>query len=157
MPLVDVATAARELRLILEPGEEQDLARKLAAAEEQAVLFMGRAIYADQGTLDAALAGAPAMLATATTAYEDALTAARALTRCSEREASERAAKDSYYEAFWVWNRVVRGIVLNDSIRTAILLTAGSLWEHRGDEDAVLGIPPAARNFLWPYRTGLGV
>lgn len=157
MPLVDVATAARELRLTLEPGEEEDLTRKLTAAQEQAAIYMGRAIYVDEAALQVAQVGAPAVLAAAATAFDDAMAAAAAFARATEREASERLAKDTYYEAYQAWSIVVRGIVLNDSIRTAILLTTGSLWEHRGDEDAVQGIPPAARNFLFPFRAGLGV
>jgi hypothetical protein len=157
MPLVDVATATRELRLSLEAGEDADLARKLVSAEEQAVLFLGRNIYATQEALTTAVAAAPAALSAASTAYDTAMAAAALVSVTTERELHERLARGTYNAAIEAWERTVYGMVINDSIRTAILLTAGSLWEHRGDEDNVQGIPPAAYNYLWPFRRGLGV
>lgn len=157
MPLVDVATATRELRLSLEAGEDADLARKLASAEEQAALFLGRNLYATQEDLTAAIAAAPATLSAASAARDTAMEAAALVEEVTERQLHERLAKDTYNAAIVAWQRTVYGMVINDSIRTAILLTAGSLWEHRGDEDAIEGIPQAARAFLWPHRIGIGV
>lgn len=156
MPLVDLATAKRELH-VLHDAEDEDIERKIAAAEEQAAIFLGRNVYEDQAALDSARAAAPAVLTAATATYNTALDAARAMESYLERDGYERLAKDTYNAAFWEWDRTMRGMVVTDSIRTAILLIAGSLWVHRGDEDAVEGIPPAARTFLWPYRTGVGV
>lgn len=156
MPLVDLATAKRELR-VTHDAEDADITRKLAAAEEQAVSFLGRNVYADQAALDAARTAAPPVLSTASTTYDAALAAAYALTNADESDAAVRYAKDTYNAAFVEWDRTMRGMVVNDSIRTAILLITASLWEHRGDEDAVVGIPQAARTFLWPFRIGIGV
>jgi hypothetical protein len=157
VPLVDVATATRELRLSLETGEDADLERKLAAAEEQAIMFLGRNVYATPEDFTAAKAAAPDALAAAKTAYDTDIDAARAIADCDQRAYAERLAKDTYNAALEEWNRTMRGIISTDSIATAILLIAGSLWEHRGDEDNVVGIPPAAERFLWPFRIGIGV
>lgn len=154
--LVDLVTAKRELR-VTHDAEDADITRKLAAAEEQAVSFLGRNVYADQAALDAARTAAPATLSTASTTYDAALAAAYALTVAAESDAAVRLAKDTYNAAFIEWDRTMRGMVVNESIRTAILLITASLWEHRGDEDAVQGIPPAARSFLFPFRIGMGV
>lgn len=156
MPLVDLATAKRELR-VTHDAEDDDIERKIAAAEEQAIAFLGRNVYEDQVALDAALDAAPDVLSAATVAYDTSMAAAGAIEVETERLLYERSARQAYREAANAWERTVRGMVVNESIRTGILLITASLWEHRGDEDAVEGIPPAARAFLWPFRTGLGV
>lgn len=156
MPLVDLATAKRELR-VLHDAEDVDIERKLAAAEEQATLFLGRNVYVDQAALTAAIAAAPAALAAASAAYDTAMEAAAALTNFTETQLHQRLAKDNYNAAIEAWQRTVRGMVVTDSVKTAILLTTASLWEHRGDEDQIEGIPQAARAFLWPHRIGIGV
>jgi hypothetical protein len=123
----------------------------------QAILFLGRTVYATQEDLAAAIAAAPAALAAASAAYDAAMEAAAAVTNATELELQQRLAKDTYNASIESWQRTVRGMVVNDSILTAILLTTASLWEHRGDEDAIAGVPQAARTFLWPFRIGLGV
>ena len=156
MPLVDLATAKRELR-VTHDAEDADITRKLASAEQQAALFMNRNIYATQDALNAAIEAAPAALAAASTAYAEAADAAWLLATETERDLAADDATSAWRDAQQDYRMARRGIVLNDSIRTAILLITASLWEHRGDEDAIEGIPPAARAFLWPYRVGLGV
>ena len=47
------------------------------------------------------------------------------------------------------------GIVLNSSIRNAILLTVGYLYSTR--EDGAVGLPRAARRLLEPFRNLPGV
>jgi hypothetical protein len=157
VPLVDVDTAARELRITLETGEDADLERKLNSAQEQAQSFLGRNVYATQEELTAAIDAAPATLSAASAAYDAARDAACAMENHHEARLNARLAKDTYNEAIEAWQRTVRGMVANDSVRTAILLITGSLWEHRGDEDAIEGIPKAALAILWPFRIGLGV
>lgn len=154
--LVDLATAKSELR-VTDGAQDADIERKLAAAEEQVQAFLGRNVYRDQDALTSALTSVATVLSSATTSLQAALDATSSLDVQAERDAQERYAKDTYNEAFAAWQRTVRGMVVNESIRTAILLVTASLWEHRGDEDAVEGIPQAARAFLWPFRAGVGV
>ena len=47
------------------------------------------------------------------------------------------------------------GVVLNSSIRNAILLTVGYLYSTR--EDGAVGLPRAARRLLEPFRNLPGV
>lgn len=156
MPLIDVATAKVELR-VTHDAEDEAIARKIAAAEEQATAFLARNVYEDQDALDAAKAAAPGAFQAATEAYSTDLNAARAVEDWTQRQLAERTVKDLYAVAMDDYVRTMRGMVVNDSIRTAILLITASLWEHRGDEDAVQGVPPAAERFLWPFRIGLGI
>lgn len=155
MPLVDVATAKRELRAL--DAEDADITRRLTAAEEQVTLFLGRNVYADKAALDAAILAAPAALATASTAWQTAVDAALALEVETERILGQTDADSAYRDAQEAYRRARRGMVVNESIKTAILLIAASLWEHRGDEDGIQGIPPAAERLMFPWRTGLGV
>lgn len=51
-------------------------------------------------------------------------------------------------------------IVVNDSVRAAVLLMLGHLYRNR--EEVITGtivseMKEGARNLLWPYRIGLGV
>lgn len=156
MPLVDLATAKRELR-VTHDAEDADIERKVAAAVEQAEAFLNRRVFEDPAALAAAIAAAPAGLATATTAYDTAMEAAGLVEVAIERTLAERYAESTYRDAQHAAEMVYRGMVVNDSIRTGILLTAASLWEHRGDEDVIVGVPQAARTFLWPFRVGLGI
>lgn len=155
MPLVDVATAKRELRAL--DADDADITRRLTAAEEQVTLFLGRNVYVDQDALDAAVAAAPDALAEASTVWQTAVDAALALEVETERTLNQADADSAYRDAQEAYRMTRRGIVVNESIKTAILLIAASLWEHRGDEDNVQGIPPAAYKYLWPFRRGLGV
>jgi hypothetical protein len=155
VPLVDVATAKLHLR-VTSAEEDARITAFLAAAEEQVTAFLGRNVYATQGDLDAARAAAPDVSA-ATTTYGDALTASAAVVSLDERLVYQRRAEDVYRGAIETWERTGRGMVANESIRTAILLITASLWEHRGDEDAAEGIPQAAYRCLWPWRAGVGI
>lgn len=155
MPLVDVATAKRELRAL--DADDADITRRLTAAEEQVTLFLGRNVYVDQDALDAAVAAAPDALAEASTVWQTAVDAALALEVETERTLNQADADSAYRDAQEAYRMTRRGIVVNESIKTAILLIAASLWEHRGDEDGIQGVPPAAERMLWPWRTGIGV
>lgn len=52
-------------------------------------------------------------------------------------------------------------ILVNDSIRAAILLMLGHLYRTRedvqGGDGATIQVPMGAHSLLWPYRIGLGV
>ena len=156
MPLVDVATAKRELR-VTHNSEDADLLRKLTTAQEMAEAFLGRRVYETQEALDTAVAAAPAALAAASSAYDLALETARALTVEAERTLGETVAVEAYRDAGETYRMAMRGMVVNESVRTGILLITAALWEHRGDEVELEGVPQAARSFLWPFRIGLGV
>lgn len=158
MPLVDVATAKPQLRVPLaDTSRDADIARMLAASEEQATSFLGRNVYATPEELAAAVAAAPAALTAATAAYNAAMAAAVLVVSEAERTLQQSLATSTYRAAQDAYMRTMAGIVVTESVRVAILLTTASQWEHLGDEDQIQGVPPAARTFLWPLRIGIGV
>lgn len=155
MPLVDLATAKLHLR-VTHDEEDALLVAFLPAAEEQVSAFLNRNVYASQQDLEAAQTAAPAAL-TAARAALDTATATLELVTVEERDATTAVALAAFRDAVDGYERAMRGMLVTESVRTAVLLIAASLWEHRGDEDAIVGIPPAARSFLWPFRIGIGV
>lgn len=52
-------------------------------------------------------------------------------------------------------------ILVNDSIKAAVLLMLGHLYRTRedvqGSDGATVQVPMGAHSLLWPYRIGLGV
>lgn len=52
-------------------------------------------------------------------------------------------------------------MLVNDSIRAAVLLLLGHLYRTReevqGSDGATVQVPLGAHSLLWPYRIGLGV
>ena len=136
MPFITTAEAKLHLRV---DGVAEDalIGIYIAAAEASAVAFIDRAVYADQPALDAALATAPAALSAATLAADNALLCAR-----------------------MHYRRIMDGMMVNEAIRAAILLTTGHLYANR--EDVVTGVtvaalPNGAQYLLQPYRVGMGV
>lgn len=154
--LVSVAEAKVHLR-VMHAEEDALIQTFLDAAQEQATAFLGRAVYADAGALSAAITQAPTDLSAAGAAYNSALAAAGLFEDPDERTAAERAAMFAYWAAVEAAERVRRGIVITPAVKTAILLITAALWEHRGDEVELDGMPQAARAFLWPLRVGIGV
>jgi hypothetical protein len=156
VPLVDLPTAKLHLR-VTHDEEDALLAAFLPTAEEQVSAFLNRNVYAAQSDLEAAQAAAPAALTTARAALDTVTTAALELASAQERDATTAAALAAFRDAVDGYERVMRGMLVTESVRTAILLITASLWEHRGDEDVIVGVPAAARSILWPFRTGIGV
>jgi hypothetical protein len=152
MPLVDVVTAKLHLR-VTHDSEDALLQTFIAAAERYVVAFLGRNVYATQEEVDEAVAGAPAALEAAATAYEAAMDAAGAVEVSDARTLAEENALRDYRRAMNDGILDRRAMVLSDNVKLAILLTVASLWEHRGEEDAVVGVPAAARTFLWLDRS----
>ena len=159
MPFITTAEAKLHLRV---DGVAEDalIGIYIAAAEASAVAFIDRAVYADQPALDAALATAPAALSAATLAYDDAIVIANALPGAVEREAATLAADNALLCARMHYRRIMDGMMVNEAIRAAILLTTGHLYANR--EDVVTGVtvaalPNGAQYLLQPYRVGMGV
>lgn len=157
--LIDLATAKQHLRA---DGSDEDaiLVLYIGAAERAALEFVERNIYADQTALNAAIAAAPAALTAATTAYAAALTAADLIVNSVEQAAAIKVANDSYAAAQTQHRMTQAGIVANDLVKAAMLLTLGTLYAAR--EDVVIGasvssLPSGACQLLQPYRVYGGV
>ena len=154
MSFVQLAEAKLHLRV---DGTDEDalIGLYINAAEQAAVKAMDRGVYADNTALQTAMAAAPAALTAATAAKEAAVTAAEAMTDADEKAAALKAAENAYMRALVAYRQVFDGIVVNDQIRAAVLLTVGHLYANR--EDAVVGasvsaLPNGADYLLQPFK-----
>lgn len=119
--LIDLATAKANLRV---DGTADDamITLYLGAAERAAAEYLQRNIYADADALAAAMQAVPAALAAAVAAHDAALLAAGNLFEGVEQDAAILAADEAYSAAQASARMAYRGLVINDTIRAAILL-----------------------------------
>lgn len=140
--------------------DDADITLKLEAAEQAAVEYLNRDVYANQADLNAAIAAAPVALTAATTAYEAAIAAADLVENEVERCMARFAANEAYTAARSAARKTHQGIVINSNIKAAVLLKLGSLYAEREDESSS-GANPAlssrSRALLFPYRASMGV
>lgn len=158
MSLVDVTTAKLHLRVDT-ADEDTLIAIWLGVADQQVAKFLNRNVYVDGSALTAAIAAAPAALAAATVTYDAAIVAAELLAEEVDRKAAKRYAEDAYTVAKTASDMAQAGIVVNDSIKAAILLIVGDLYGLREDTSvgvSVASIPQGARSLLMPYRVAMG-
>lgn len=159
MSLIDLAIAKEHLRVI---GADDDATIEvyLGAAEESAAQFIQRGIFIDDAALAGAVAAAYPALQTSLDAIMAARIAAYALTDCEARRMALEAACAASTAAETAYSEAVRGIVLNQAITAAILLTLGHLYANREDvvtNATAVGLPNGAKALLQPYRVSMGV
>lgn len=143
-----------------EPEDQALVQRCLDAAEDAAQDFIQRNVYADQTTLDAALATVPTLRSAARTAYSAAIEAAATITDEETRDEAIADAQRILADKLVAALRIQNGIIIKPAIVSACLLTCGHLYANR--EDVVAGVsvaqlPNGAESLLWPSRIGLGV
>jgi hypothetical protein len=114
----------------------------LGAAERSVVEYACRNIYATQGALDAAIAAVPDALIAAKTAYDAAIVLADAMDAGDLQDMAVLAADEAYTKAKQSARMTYQGIVVNDQIKAAILLTLGHLYANR--ENSIVGVQVAA-------------
>lgn len=152
MSIIDINVARAHLRL--EPDyPAQQVQMYLDAAEDAAMRFLNRRIFADQAAKNAAVAAID--LVAAKKALDDAVKAAQALADPAARQAAMEYASYLYRQALSEANETFRGVLMNPQIQAGVLLIAAHLFERRGDAQAA--IPEATYMLLYPYREGLGV
>lgn len=154
MSFVTLAEAKTHLRV---DGTDEDalIGLYINAAEQAAIKALDRCVYADNTALQTAMTAAPAELTAATAAKDAAVTAAEALTDADEKAAALQVAETAYMRALVAYRQVFDGIVVNDQIKAAVLLTVGSLYAQR--EDVVVGasvaaLPNGADHLLQPFK-----
>ena len=127
----------------------------ITAAEQMAIALLDRGVYADGPALGVAKAAAPGELTAATTTYTSAIAAARSLEDATEQAAATQAAEYAYLRAKVAYRQTMDGIVVNDTIRAAVLLIVGHLYANREDVVAgasVAALPNGADYLLQPYK-----
>lgn len=154
MSFVSLAEAKLHLRV---DGTDEDalIGIYINAAEQAAIKAMDRGVYADNTALQAAMTAAPAALTAATSTYTAAVTAADAMTDATEQAAALQVVETAYMRAQVAYRQAFDGIVVNDQIKAAVLLTVGHLFANR--EDVVVGasvsaLPHGADCLLQPYK-----
>ena len=153
MSVTTLAEAKLHLR-VTDSVEDTLLQTWLNASERAASQWMGRYLYADSGALTTAKSSVQTDLTAATASYESAITAAEALTNEVEQEIAIRAAMDAYSAAQAKARMTHFGVVVDENIKSAVLVTLGALYVSR-DEDASqaeVDLPKTARFLLQPYK-----
>ena len=154
MSFVTVGEAKLHLR-VDHADEDALITMCIAAAELSAVSIIERNVYTDSTALNAAIAAAPAALAAALSAYQAAVTAAELLTETDLIDEALRVAEADYLRAKIQSRQTHDGIVVNDSIKSAVMLIVGHLYANR--EDVATGVsvtklPNGAEWLLQPYK-----
>lgn len=157
--LLTLAEAKDQAR-VLDNAEDALILRKLEAAEQAAIAYLDRAVFADDASLLAAKAAAPVSFAAAVASYRSAILAAQSLDDDLVREDALQSAEIGYLRARTASRQVADGIVITEKIRAGILLIFGSLFMQR--EDVVIGataskLPDGAYTLLWQDRAGIGL
>lgn len=153
--LVTIAEAIAHCRA----DTQDDVEPYLLAGIDQAVQFLNRQVYEDSAALEAAIVALPVALADAQTAYDAAKVAAQSLDSTLARERALRAACESLESSRYLSDRVYAGIVVNPSIRAAILLMTGHLFRNREavTAESTNEMPLGFRELLIPHRISWGV
>ena len=155
MSFVTLPEAKLHLRGVDGTEEDALIGVYITAAEQMAIALLDRGVYADGTALGVARAAAPAELTAATVTYTEAIAAAQALTDATEQAAATQAAEYAYLRAQVAYRQTMDGMVVNDVIKSAVLLIVGHLYAHR--EDVVAGVsvdklPNGSEWLLAPYK-----
>ena len=151
-----VTTSEAKLHLRVDSADEDALIGVyITAAEQMAIALLDRGVYADGTALGVAKSAAPGELDTAIASYESAMAAAEALPDETAIAAAIQTAGHDLLRAKVAHRQAMDGMVVNDVIKSAVLLIVGHLYAHR--EDVVAGVsvaklPNGAEWLLAPYK-----
>ena len=147
MSLISLYVAKDHLR-VDHCEEDALISAYLLAAEQTAVQYLNRNVYADSAALEAAIAAAPATLTAATATYDAAVAVAEAMGNEIEADIALEAAKLAYAKAQNEARATHNGIVINEAIEQAIRFHVVKMFDKRDDLDP----PPGWDMMLHPFR-----
>ncbi|AWT14349.1 hypothetical protein DM611_08705 [Stenotrophomonas maltophilia] len=154
MGLITVDQARAHARL--DEGYPVDqLQAAIDGASDSVMAYLNRTVYESDIALQAARSQYVAVTGAASSERKAAMAAAATLPTVEERRAAERLAESVYSERMRAADRCLDGLVINSSIRSAVLLIFGHLFSNR--ESVVVGqsvaeLPLGATELLRPYR-----
>lgn len=154
MALVSLAQARAQVRVETDYPEDQ-LAPYIDGAVDAAQAYLNRVVYESSEALAAARDAYAAAVSEAGDARSAANDSAAEIADEDEQAAALRIAELQYQEAMKAAEGCIHGVVVNGSIRAAILLTLGNLFANR--ESVVTGVtvaelPLGVIPLLRPYR-----
>ena len=156
MSFVQLSEAKLHLRV---DGTDEDalIGVYLTAAEQRAMSFLDRGVYADGTALGVAKAAAPGELDAAIAAYNGAIGAADLLEDPGAQVAAIQTADNSLIRAKGAFRQAMDGMTVNEAIKAAVLLIVGHLYANREDVVAGAGasvapLPNGAEWLLAPYK-----
>ena len=154
MSLVTLPESKLHLR-VTDSEEDALIGVYITAAEQMAIALLDRGVYADGTALGVAKAAAPGELETASVVYDAAIEAAQAMTDAALQAAATQTAENAWLKACVTHRQTMDGMVVNEVIKSAVLLIVGHLYANR--EDVVAGasvaqLPNGAEWLLAPYR-----
>lgn len=158
MSVIPIEEAMLHLRA--EPEDQEDVQKKLDAAEEKAMSFLQRRFYRDEVDLINELTTVKQRIIDVRAEYDAELAQAERIENPEDKQLLKEFAESKFRESRRQIRMIAKGLVINDAIKIACLLTLGDLYENR--EDSVTGtitadIPVSSRHWLTPYRVDMGV
>lgn len=136
-------------------GEDDDILQiYVEGAQIDAVVSLNRDVFSTQAELDEAIAAIPAAMVSARQIRDAALELAANLPDPYDSYEAQQAANDAYYRERIKWAQTRNGIVIDDHIRGAILMTVAHSYTNRsnvvsGQGAAAVMVPQSA---AWIYE-----
>jgi hypothetical protein len=161
--LITMEEALTQLRYTADdPSADQtEVQRFIDDAVAYATSYLQRYLYVDQPSLDAAIAAIPDALQAAQDAYDAALAAAAQMPRGLPKDMAIFKAQTDYDAAASVARWTYLGMLMNESIRRALLMLISHYDQNReavyADVGSVAEIPFGVDNHLTPFRAQMGV
>lgn len=153
MKLITIEQARAQCK-VEDSDEDMTLLECARAAEERCARLANRNIYATIGEKATAIAASTVKLGDARVAYDAAVAAIPGDASTLQLATMMRAAHADMDAAVLEHERAVTGIVVNDDIRHAVLLTVGKYYRHREDvtDERVGVLPEGAARIMRHYR-----
>lgn len=142
-------------------GEDDDILQLyVEGAQIDAVVSLNRAVFASQADLEAAIAAIPAAMVSARTERDAALELAANLPDPCDSYEAQQLARDIYHQQRIKWYQTRNGIVIDDHIRGAILMTVAHSYSNRGNvvagQGAAAVMVPQSAAWIYEKRRYMG-